>query len=364
MAGIGAWVGPGGALAVFLAEAVIGLAIVVAQAAAAGRLADAGPQLAWSAVNLVHVRQVGLDHARATGLACRTVDRPLPYAVPTAAGRAAAGGGRRGLTPRRPAIPEWIARRLAVVRSAPPVGTLRPVAPTVPASGATACAAGRDERLRPDACKRGPVGRRAGRPCRSDGGRAGIPPAEASEGATGEGVRRTVESHRGVDTGGQPVSAPTTRRAAGRRRRGGRQLGHPDGHRAAGAAVVILGRIEFGQFLYIRHAFAGRRPGRGPPGGAAVGHAGGRPVHGHGHADPGERDAERRLAAGVRRAGRRRGRHGRDRRDQIPSGDRVEVCISTTYDQIPNAFRPLYQMFGKGIGTGKPMAGACTVVRE
>ena len=35
------------------------------------------------AVNLVHVRQVGVEHAKATGLACRSVDRPLPYAVPT-----------------------------------------------------------------------------------------------------------------------------------------------------------------------------------------------------------------------------------------------------------------------------------------
>ncbi len=48
----------------------------------------------------------------------------------------------------------------------------------------------------------------------------------------------------------------------------------------------------------------------------------------------------------------------------VPSGDRVKVSIATTYDQVPNAFRPLYQMFHKGIGTGKPIAGTCTVVRE
>jgi Flp pilus assembly protein TadG len=48
----------------------------------------------------------------------------------------------------------------------------------------------------------------------------------------------------------------------------------------------------------------------------------------------------------------------------IPSGDRVKIVISTTYDQVPNAFRPLYQMFGKGIGPGKPMVGNSTVVRE
>ena len=50
----------------------------------------------------------------------------------------------------------------------------------------------------------------------------------------------------------------------------------------------------------------------------------------------------------------------------VPSGDRVQVSISTTYDQVPNAFRPLSQLFpGKGIGgSSKPIAGTCTMVRE
>ena len=48
----------------------------------------------------------------------------------------------------------------------------------------------------------------------------------------------------------------------------------------------------------------------------------------------------------------------------IPSGDRVEISIATTYDQVPNAFRPLYQIFGHGIGAGKPLAGTSTVYRE
>lgn len=48
----------------------------------------------------------------------------------------------------------------------------------------------------------------------------------------------------------------------------------------------------------------------------------------------------------------------------IPSGDRVQVQIVTTYDQVPNAFRPLFQIFRKGIGTGKPISGSATVVRE
>jgi prepilin peptidase CpaA len=84
MAGVGAWVGPGGALAVFMAEALVGMVIVLVQAAAAGRLRTLGRNSLVLAVNLAHVRQVGTEHARATGLACRSVDRPLPYAVPTA----------------------------------------------------------------------------------------------------------------------------------------------------------------------------------------------------------------------------------------------------------------------------------------
>jgi prepilin peptidase CpaA len=83
MAGVGAWVGPAGVLGVFVVEAVLGMAIVLAQAAAAGRLRQLSRNSLLVAVNLVHVRQVGIDHARATGLASTAVDRPLPFAVPT-----------------------------------------------------------------------------------------------------------------------------------------------------------------------------------------------------------------------------------------------------------------------------------------
>ena len=33
-------------------------------------------------VNLIHLQDVGLEHTRATGRSSRSVDRPLPYAVP------------------------------------------------------------------------------------------------------------------------------------------------------------------------------------------------------------------------------------------------------------------------------------------
>jgi hypothetical protein len=33
-------------------------------------------------INLVHLQDVGIEHAQATGRSCRSIDRPLPYAVP------------------------------------------------------------------------------------------------------------------------------------------------------------------------------------------------------------------------------------------------------------------------------------------
>jgi hypothetical protein len=37
------------------------------------------------AVNLAHVKDVGLDHVKATGVSSRSIDRPIPYAVPVLA---------------------------------------------------------------------------------------------------------------------------------------------------------------------------------------------------------------------------------------------------------------------------------------
>ena len=85
MAGIGAWVGPLAVLYIFAAEAVIGMVIVLCQAAAAGRLRLLLRNTAVLAVNLLHVRELGVEHTAGTGQACRTVDRPLPFAVPVLA---------------------------------------------------------------------------------------------------------------------------------------------------------------------------------------------------------------------------------------------------------------------------------------
>jgi prepilin peptidase CpaA len=82
LAGIGAWLGPWAVFQVFCVEAVIGMVIVLAQAAAQGRTQTLLRNSAVLAVNLAHVNDVGLDHVKATGQSSRSVDRPLPYAVP------------------------------------------------------------------------------------------------------------------------------------------------------------------------------------------------------------------------------------------------------------------------------------------
>lgn len=85
LAGIGAWIGPGPTLAVFAVEAVLGAAVVLAQAAWQGRLSTLLRNSTVLAINLVHVGDVGVDHVSETGRSCRSVDRPLPFAVPTLA---------------------------------------------------------------------------------------------------------------------------------------------------------------------------------------------------------------------------------------------------------------------------------------
>src|SRR4051812_16974063 len=83
LAGIGAWVGPTLVFQIFLVEAVVGLVIVVAQAAAAGRLRMLARNSAVLAVNIAHAGELGVEHVRQSGQEYRSIDRPLAYAVPT-----------------------------------------------------------------------------------------------------------------------------------------------------------------------------------------------------------------------------------------------------------------------------------------
>ncbi|HZL34941.1 MAG TPA: A24 family peptidase [Tepidisphaeraceae bacterium] len=82
LAGLGAWLGAGPTLAVFCLAAIIGMFIVLGQAAWQGRLAKLLHNTVLVTINVIHVREVGMEHAAATGKSCRSVERPLPYAVP------------------------------------------------------------------------------------------------------------------------------------------------------------------------------------------------------------------------------------------------------------------------------------------
>ena len=82
LAGIGSWMGPECVLKVFAIAAIVGAVIVLTQAIAQRRGKVLLRNSAVLAMNLAHVGDVGVDHVRETGRASRSVDRPLPYAVP------------------------------------------------------------------------------------------------------------------------------------------------------------------------------------------------------------------------------------------------------------------------------------------
>ena len=82
MAGVGGWLGAGPVLLVLVCEKVIGLVIVLAQAFWQGRLTALFSNSAVVAVNILHIKDVGVDHVSETGQGCRSVARPLPFAVP------------------------------------------------------------------------------------------------------------------------------------------------------------------------------------------------------------------------------------------------------------------------------------------
>jgi prepilin peptidase CpaA len=86
LSGVGAWLGASMVFHAFLAAAVVGLIIVLVQAACHGRLRPLFRNSAVVVINLVHMQELGADHVSRTGQACRSVDRPLPYAVPILVG--------------------------------------------------------------------------------------------------------------------------------------------------------------------------------------------------------------------------------------------------------------------------------------
>ena len=82
LAGIGAWVGPQTIFIIFLVEAVIGMFIVLLQAAWQKKLAALARNTAVVAINMAHIREMGAEHVTQTGRTFRSIARPLPYAVP------------------------------------------------------------------------------------------------------------------------------------------------------------------------------------------------------------------------------------------------------------------------------------------
>ncbi len=77
--------GAGPVFAVFLLQAVIGLGIVLVQSRNhAGRVRAAcfATSAALIAAGFAYASELGLENAVQSGKRCRSIDRPLPYAVP------------------------------------------------------------------------------------------------------------------------------------------------------------------------------------------------------------------------------------------------------------------------------------------
>jgi prepilin peptidase CpaA len=82
LAGVGAWLGPFGVFKVFVVECLVGLVIVLIQSAKQRRLSALFRNSAVLTVNLINIDSIGADAVCETGKACRSIERPLPYAVP------------------------------------------------------------------------------------------------------------------------------------------------------------------------------------------------------------------------------------------------------------------------------------------
>lgn len=86
LAAVGAWLGPVAALQVYAVAAIFGLALVIAQCAATGRLTRLFSNSTLIVANFANYAQVGREQVIASGRSMQSVDRPLPYAVSTLVG--------------------------------------------------------------------------------------------------------------------------------------------------------------------------------------------------------------------------------------------------------------------------------------
>lgn len=85
VAAVGAWVGPGGAVAVFAVAAVTGLVFVIGQGLWERRLAEVGRGAAVMAINLANIRRLGRRHVAEVGERYGATGA-LPYAAFVLAG--------------------------------------------------------------------------------------------------------------------------------------------------------------------------------------------------------------------------------------------------------------------------------------
>src|SRR5437763_4755355 len=82
LAAAGAWLGPKLVFQVFWLEAILGMLLVLITCAIHGRLRLLMNNSMLLATNIAHVNQLGAEHVQETGQSLRSIDRPLPYAVP------------------------------------------------------------------------------------------------------------------------------------------------------------------------------------------------------------------------------------------------------------------------------------------
>jgi prepilin peptidase CpaA len=86
LAGVGAWLGAMATLQVFIVSALVGLLIVLVQCAVQGRLSKLLRNSTVLVANMAAYQQLGHEHVMQTGQSMKSVDKPLPYAVPILAG--------------------------------------------------------------------------------------------------------------------------------------------------------------------------------------------------------------------------------------------------------------------------------------
>ena len=86
LAGIGAWLGAMATVQVYAVAAVVGLIVVITQCAATGRLTRLISNSTLIVANFANFDRLGKEQVIASGQSLKSIDKPLPYAVPAMIG--------------------------------------------------------------------------------------------------------------------------------------------------------------------------------------------------------------------------------------------------------------------------------------